>query len=158
MNNEVKLLSSNKMFNLNKLDINYYDYNGSNKKNIDWFIVSQKLYLDAVNYYKHIVNMTFTSVHDLNVLQENDYNIDTIDFKLQTNCYRKKIDGNIDRENEYDIIDYKVNIARTFVQRLNFAKVNEFQFKLSHDTEIDVGIPLSLSSMTIKYKIGGQVR
>ena len=34
----------------------------------------------------------------------------------------------------------------------------EFQYKLSYDPENAIEIPLSLNSITVKYKVGGQVR
>ena len=44
------------------------------------------------------------------------------------------------------------------IQRLNYSKINEFQYQLSYDEENAIEIPLSINSISIKYKIGGQVR
>lgn len=152
-------------YNFNTGDTNYYDEYYSTaggptdvKQTINWFIKSQKLYLNALNYYKHIVNMTFISSHDLKVLNDNDYNLNELDFKLQVNNYRKKVDGNIGSEQSYNSVNYSVETVRTFVQRLNYSKVNEFEYMLSYDNQTAINIPLSLSGITIKYKIGGQVR
>jgi hypothetical protein len=158
MDNEIKLLSNKQLFNLNKSDINYYDYDGSKRDKIEWFIKSQKLHLGVSNYYKHIVNMTFNSVHDLSLLQENDYNATDLNFKLQTNNYRKRIDGNIGNEDDYQVVNYSVEIIRTFVQRLNYSKVNEFQYLLTYDNKTSINVPLSLSGIIVKYKVGGEVR
>ena len=146
------------MYELNKLDTNYFDYDGKKHTKIDWFIKSQKLHLNALNNYKHISNITFVSVHDSNILQNAEYNINELDFRLQVNCYRKKIDGNINEPDDFVNVNYKVETIRTFVQRLNYSKINEFQYQLSSDEENAIEIPLSLNSITIKYKIGGQVR
>lgn len=158
INNEVKILSNMKLFNLNKSDINYYDYDGIKRTKVDWFIQSQKLHLGAVNYYKHIVNMTFNSVHDLSLLKENDYNAIDLNFKLQINNYRKQVNGNIGNKDDYKVVNYNVEIVRTFVQRLNYSKVNEFQYLLSYDDKNAVNVPFSVSGIIIKYKVGGEVR
>ena len=155
---ELQVLCDGKMYKLNKLDVDYFDYDGKNKTKIDWFIKSQKLHLSALNNYKHIVNMTFVSVHDTNELEQANYNVDALDFKLQVNNYRKKIDGNINEPDDYVSVNYNVETIRTFVQRLNYSKINEFQYMLSSDEENAIEIPLSINSITIKYKIGGQVR
>ena len=102
--------------------------------------------------------MTFVSVHDSNILQNSEYNIDGLDFKWQVNCYRKKVDGNINSLDDYVTVNYRVDTIRTYVQRLNYSKINEFQYQLSSDEENAMDIPLSLNSITIKYKVGGQVR
>ena len=154
----VMQLSNGKMFILDKNETHYYDDNNITVRKIDWYIQSQKLHLNALNYYKHIVNMTFTSVHDKQLLEQEEYDADLFSFKLQVNNYRKKVDGNINDEDEFVSIVYNVESARTFVQRLNYSKVNEFQYLLSSDDENAVDIPLSLNSITIKYKIGSQVR
>lgn len=151
-------LSNGKMFTLDKNETHYYDDNNITVRKIDWYVQSQKLHLNALNYYKHIVNMTFTSVHNKQLLEQEEYDADLFSFKLQVNNYRKKVDGNINNEDEFVSIVYNVESARTFVQRLNYSKVNEFQYLLSSDDENAIDIPLSLNSITIKYKIGSQVR
>lgn len=156
-NDKPKLLINSALYMFDVNDVKYYDFDGNKKYDIVWHLLSQKLYLQALNYYKHIVNITFDSVHDVTLLEEDDYNINELDFKLQVNNYRKKVNGNIDSD-DYVSVNYNVNIARTFVQRLNYGKVNEFQYKLSSDTEAAIKVPLSLASISVKYKVGGQVR
>jgi hypothetical protein len=156
--NKLILLSNYKLFNLNKSDAYYFDNDGKLKARIKWFVKSQKLHLGALNYYKHIVNITFASVHDIDALKQSQHNIQNINLKLQVNNYRKKIDGNIDSVNDWSVVHYNVDIIRTYVQRLNYSKVNEFQYLLSYDSQSALNVPLSLSNITIKYKIGGQIR
>lgn len=151
-------LSNGRIFTLDKSETHYYDDNDITVRKIDWYIQSQKLHLNALNYYKHIVNITFTSVHNKQLLEQEEYDADLFSFKLQVNNYRKKIDGNINNEDEFVSIVYNVESARTFVQRLNYSKVNEFQYLLSSDDENAIDIPLRLNGITIKYKIGSQVR
>lgn len=158
IDNKVEMLSVGNMYDLNKSDTDYYDYDGEFVNKVSWLVRSQKLHLSALNNYKHIINMTFVSVHDSNILQNSEYNIDGLDFKLQVNCYRKKVDGNINSLDDYVTVNYRVDTIRTYVQRLNYSKINEFQYQLSSDEENAMDIPLSLNSITIKYKIGGQVR
>lgn len=158
IDNKIEMLSVGNMYELNKSDADYYDYDGEFVNKIAWVVRSQKLHLSALNNYKHIINMTFVSVHDSNILQNSEYNIDGLDFKLQVNCYRKKVDGNINSLDDYVTVNYRVDTIRTYVQRLNYSKINEFQYQLSSDEENAMDIPLSLNSITIKYKVGGQVR
>lgn len=155
-NDKPEALIVNTIMTLDKSELNYYDYDSEDNK-ISWFIRSQKLYLDALNYYKHIVNMTFTSSHDKQLLDDANYDTSSISFKLQVNNYRKKLDGYIG-DDEYTFVNYTVEAARTYVLRLNYSKVNEFEYLLSSDEENAISIPLSLNSITIKYKIGSQVR
>ena len=117
-------------------------------------MTSQKLYLSAINYYKHIVNMTFNSVHNIEELQNSNLNVQELNMNLKVINYRKTINN----KNTPIIINYIVNNARTYVQRLNYGKVNEFQYTLSNDENSYFNVPLSLSGLTIKYKIGGQIR
>lgn len=158
IDNEVRLICNGKMYTLDKLDTNYFDYDGTKRIKIPWFVKSQKLHLNSINNYKHIVNITFVSVHDAKLLEQSNCNEENLDFKLQVNNYRKKVDGNINSDKDYVSVNYKIETVRTFVQRLNYSKINEFQYKLSSDEENAIEIPLSLNSITIKYKIGGQVR
>lgn len=161
IDNEVKLLSKGNMHRFDTSDTKYYDYDGKTQAKVDWFILSQKLHLNALNNYKHIVNMTFVSLHDERILAQGSYSDDNqrdFDFKLQTAAYRKRLDSNIGSENDYVSVNYEIEVIRTFVQRLNFSKVCEFQYKLSYDPENAIEIPLSLNSITVKYKVGGQVR
>lgn len=158
IDNKIEMLSVGNMYDLNKSDADYYDYDGEFVNKVSWLVKSQKLHLSALNNYKHIINMTFVSVHDSNILQNSEYNIDGLDFKLQVNCYRKKVDGNINSLDDYVTVNYRVDTIRTYVQRLNYSKINEFQYQLSSDEENAMDIPLSLNSITIKYKVGGQVR
>lgn len=161
IDNEVKLLSKGNMHRFDTSDTKYYDYDGKTQAKVDWFILSQKLHLNALNNYKHIVNMTFVSLHDERVLAQGSYSDDNqrdFDFKLQTAAYRKRLDSNIGSENDYVSVNYEIDVIRTFVQRLNFSKVCEFQYRLSYDPENAIEIPLSLNSITVKYKVGGQVR
>jgi hypothetical protein len=74
-------------------------------------------------------------------------------FKMKVNNYRKKIDTTEVQTNEY-----KIDAIRTYVQRVSFPKVNEFQYELFADDEQLIRVPLSLSGLTIKYRIGSQVR
>jgi hypothetical protein len=125
---------------LNEITTNYKD----DGEKIEWFIESQKLHLNANNYYKHIVNMTFASVYD------GDKSLMT---NLDVKNYRKQVDNG-----KNETFFYKINVIRTYVKRLNYSKVCEFQYKLSSNEEQAIPIPLALSNISIKYKIGGQVR
>lgn len=150
-NRKPLLLSNHNLFTFSTADDAYYDYDNARSK-ISWFIKSQKLYLGAINYYKHISNFTFVSVHNTDKL-----NIESTSFNLFLNLYRKKIDNNINN-NDYVTVEYNVENVRTYVQRVNYSKVNEVEYMLKSDDDAAFNVPLSLSNITLKYKIGGQVR
>lgn len=122
---------------------NYFDYDGK-KHTIDWYVTSQKLHLSQINNYKHLVNITLNSVIDTETY---------FTFFLDVTNYRKTIDGG-----KTENISYTIERLRTYIQRLNYFKVNEFQYTLRSDNENKHPLPLSLSSIGIKYKIQGQVR
>ena len=144
--NEPIVLDFAKLYHIDKSETEYYDFDGITTSQIDWNVRSQKLHLDAPNYYKHIVNITLTSVLD-------DTSRELLNLDLTVTNYRK-------RANTSDIENFAfdVDAVRVFVKRLNYSKVNEFQYLLQSD-EYDVSrTPLSLSSISVKYKISGQVR
>ena len=143
-------------YDLDTSDHEYYDILGKDK-NIDWYIKSQKLHFNAINYYKHIVNITLFAVSD---------NQTDIVMNLKVRNYRKTADYGKNLSNSKRIEDgltYKVDMTRTFVKRLNYYKLNEFEYTLTNYTEetntkiLDL-VPLSLTSISIKYLITGQVR
>lgn len=144
---QISLLAENKLYHIDK-DVNaYFDYDSGRKSVIDWFITSQKLHMSAVNYYKHLSNITLSSV--ISVENPNEpvtYDMDVIN-------YRKTMD-----DGKTKTIAYKVDMLRTYIQRLNYPKVNEFQYTLRTDHDNRIQRPLSLSNITLKYKITGQVR
>ena len=133
------------LYYLDSSENDYYDFDG-NKSQIDWSVKSQKLHLSAPNNYKHISNITITSVLD-NPSKE------ALDLDLIVTNYRKRMNTS-DAEN----FVFDVDTVRVYVKRLNYSKVNEFQYELKCDEYNDIRIPLSLSSISIKYKISGQVR
>lgn len=146
---------------LDTSDVDYYDdvFNAG-KNNISWFIKSQKLHLNAVNYTKHIVNIILNTVND-GTLDNNDRQI-----VLKVNNYRNKVSigkniANLD--NESDTMSFTVDYVRTFVKKLNYYNVNEIEYTLSdfaseNGSVIMTAKPLSLSCITIKYRITNEVK
>lgn len=148
----VNVLCNNALYSF-KYNDDYYDVRGTIKSNIDWYFISQKLHLNAPNYYKHISNITLISVLD----SDEDIYLD-----LTLYNYRKKM-----HQSEVESFKFNVDSIRTYVKRLNYSKVNEFQYLLTSNVDdaadeeetLNVPkVPLSLSSITVKYKISGQVR
>lgn len=136
----------------------YYDKLLNNEiQNINWHIKSQRLYLSSINYYKHIVNITLNTA-----LDSNKPALVTIKVKN----YRKRADygKNILGKNKIeDTISFNVDIIRTFVKRLNYYKINAFEYELSNfkndNDVVDIdAVPLSLTAISIKYLLTGQVR
>lgn len=121
----------------------YFDITEINLK-IHWYFESQKLHFNANNNYKHLINLTLFG------LEENDQ---PLSLDLNVKNYRKYVD-----EGKPENFDYRIDVIRTFVKRLNYSKVCEFQYKLSSDENNAIDAPLALSGISIKYKIGGQVR
>lgn len=143
-------------YNIDKTSEQYYD-TISGKTNIDWFIRSQKLHFSAINYYKHIVNMTISSVND---------GAEEMNFLLKIVNYRKEptVGKNTDQVNREDTtVQVKVSMVRTFAKRLHYFKVSEFEYRLSNfkaenGQTITTLKPLSLTNITIRYTLTGQVR
>ena len=138
------LLSEGCIYEFSSSTNNYFDLINTTRKPIDWFIESQKLHLNANNYYKHISNLTLSSVEESDV---------PISLNLNVKNYRKWVDNG-----KAENFDYHIDVIRTYIKRVNYAKVCEFQYKLSSDNEAVINTPLALSGIVIKYKIGGQVR
>lgn len=143
-------------YNIDKTSDQYYDTISGNT-NIDWFIRSQKLHFSAINYYKHIINMTLSSVND---------GAEEMNFLLKIVNYRKEptIGKNTDQVNREDTtVQVKVSMVRTFAKRLHYFKVSEFEYRLSNfkaenGQTITTLKPLSLTNITIRYTLTGQVR
>lgn len=136
------VIESNKLHCLKVSDNDYHDEHAM----IDWYLVSQKLHFNAVNYYKHIVNLTLSAISSA-----------TKEFtcKLNVNIFRKAYNENV----RPDLgIAYKVEMVRVYVRRINYMKLNEFQFILRSDNEAVQQLPLSLTNISIKHKVTGQVR
>ena len=131
----------------------YYDGNKPETGRINWHLTSQKLHLDAINYYKHIINLTFYG-----------YNYDNKElltkFNLRVINYRKQTDTN--EIKSFESVEYKIELTRTFVKRINYYKVNQVQYILESCRDIDqedaVPTPLCLTAISLKYLVTGQVR
>ena len=125
-------------------DGEYLDSYDTETHKIPWHIESQKLHFDAPNHYKHIINFTFNSLSDRK---------SPLSIRLDVKNYRKQID-----DGKPELFDYKIDVIRTFVKRVNYAKVCEFQYEIRYDDDTYINVPFEVSAITIKYKITGQVR
>ena len=125
-------------------DGDYADVIDNETHRVSWFMESQKLHFDAPNHYKHIINFTFNSLSDRK---------SPMYLKLDIKNYRKRVD-----DGKPELFEYAIDVIRTFVKRVNYAKVCEFQYKISSDDDVYTNIPFEASAITIKYKITGQVR
>lgn len=148
------LINSNGyLYSLDTSNDNYYDGNSLEDGRINWHITSQKLHLDAINYYKHIVNLTLFG-----------YNYGSEDalmkFNLRVINYRKQTDTN--ETKSFESVEYKIQLTRTFVKRINYYKVNQMQYVIESCRDVDEydehPIPLSLTCISVKYLVTGQVR
>lgn len=151
------LLIINRIFYLLKIPGTYFENSGLYFENgtyldddetpIEWYFKSQKLHLGAPNYFKSIQGMTFFDS------SEEDYeNI----FDLETYAYRDKPYVNGEQNVHYD-----VRMIRTYLLRMHTMKTNEFQFQISSDNTIEqdeLRHQLKLSSISIRYRITGEVR
>jgi hypothetical protein len=119
-------------------------YIDSDSNTINWYIISQRLHLGAINHYKNLKQLIFQLV------QSNTYE-NTIDTEIK--LYRKIVSYK-----EPDTIKFKVDEYRTFVKRFNYWKVNELQWCLSNDNTTATPAQLILNGIDIKYEIGEEVR
>lgn len=149
--NHIYFIADNHLYEINlpsygvmKTETVYLDYG---ERPIEWYFKSQKLHLGAPNYFKSIQGMTFFDS------SEEDYeNI----FDLETYAYRDKPYMNGEQNVHYD-----VRMIRTYLLRMHTMKTNEFQFQISSDNTIeqdDLRHQLKLSSISIRYRITGEVR
>ena len=151
INDDINIICNNGLFKLDDSNFNYYDYDGVNKNPIRWSIKSQKLYLSNPNNLKHISNITVTSVSNSD---NEDVSLDLIVTNYRTRVHTPDVES----------FRYKVNKIRTFVKKLHYSKVNEFQYLLTSDESTldkltdSMQVPIKLSNISIKYKISGQVR
>ena len=134
--------------------IRYCDTGDDNYKddfygNISWSLKSQKLHFNAINYYKAINNITLSSVMDKVPDVANPF---TCNMRVTT--YRKIMDDTQVPET----MAFYVDMIRTFVKKLNYMKVGQFQFEMLSDDDNAQQSPLSLTSIVVKYKTTGQVR
>ena len=111
---------------------------------INWSLTSQKLYLGSIDRYKTVKDITIYNVQD----DERDIN-----FVLDCKNYRHHID---DGKEEW--IEYNVSKIRTFVKRLHYSKVREFQYTLRNDPNAQIQSPMKISNIAIKYHVGDEVR
>ena len=155
LNNEMHILVNDKeggapiyKFSYDASDYFDYDPNGDSNTQIDWYVTSQKLHLGTLNYTKNVVSMIINNV-ETEDLGEN------VSYNLTVKNYRTDISN---RYEDAKVLDYKVNMLRTYVKRCPSRKVNQFQYTLSNDSDNAIQLPLSIHSVIIKYTIGGQVR
>lgn len=111
---------------------------------INWKLVTQKLHLNAPNNYKRVNVINYN-------IQKEIFGDTT--FLVKYLCYRKILNETI---NKTELMS--IDKTSTYVSRINFAKVNEFQFELSADLLNQDVDKISFSAITIKYVVGGAIR
>ena len=130
---------TNQLYTFDNDTSDYFDLVGDDNIKIDWFITSQKLHLDAINYRKYIYSIIF------NTSKEGDGGVY---HSLKVTNYRDFVE-----KRQAENLEYEVDTIRTFVKKLNCSKVNEFQFTLLSKEN-----PLNLSNISIRYVVNSEVR
>lgn len=133
------LVSDGSLFAFNTDDESCKDWD---KTPIEWKVTSQKLHFNAPNYYKHLYSLTINAVNDSQR---------PIAYLLGTTNYR-----NIANINSDEVMNYQVDVIRSYVKRMNYSKVNEFQYELRNSKSTPSR--LSISNITLKYTITSLVR
>ena len=133
------LVSDGSLFAFNTDDESCKDWDNTL---IIWKLLSQKLHFNAPNYYKHLYSLTINAVNDSQR---------PIAYLLGTTNYR-----NIANVNSDEVMNYQVDIIRSYVKRMNYSKVNEFQYELRNSKSTPSR--LSISNVTLKYTITSLVR
>ena len=121
----------------------YLDYDNDV---IDWHFQSQELSLGNINYKKRIVNITLQSLET-----------DERKFSAILTCKNFRKTAFVSKE---EVLEYKIDVVRTYVHRLNYLQSVQFQYLLSNDKQRakKEQTPLSLSAAIVKYEIGEAVR
>lgn len=118
-------------------DYNNYSDDG---KIINWTITSQLLHFGAINNFKQILNFILNSVDTK----------DRFTFSLQIINYRR-----VNDIRKREVFEYDVDTIRTFIKRMQFSKVNEFQYQIKNS---NTKVPLRLTDISIKYIITERLR
>lgn len=119
-----------------------------------WFISSQKLFLGNNTNYKQIRRFTVHTIGEHSEFPSKELADNIMDLRFY--CYRKRMHSIQELEDRDDVYNFNVDFVRTYVIRVNYPKVYEFQYRLSSNP-ITLR-PLQLTGITIEYKVGGKVR
>lgn len=121
----------------------YLDYD---KDPIDWHFQSQELSLGSINHQKRIVNITLQSLET-----------DERKFSAILTCKNFRKRAYVSKE---QVLEYPIDVVRTYVHRLNYLQSVQFQYLLSNDKQKapKEQTPLALSAAIVKYEIGEAVR
>ena len=131
-------LSDGNLFVLDKYD-NYTD----DGDEIKWVITSQLLHFDAINNFKQVLSFILNSV-------DTD---DKFVFSLQNINYRRE-----SNTRKREVFEYDIDTVRTFIKRMQFSKVNEFQYQMRNADKSFSPVPLRLTDISIKYIVTERVR
>ena len=121
----------------------YLDYD---KDIISWHLESQELHFGLINYRKRILNITLQSLET-----------DEQSFSSILTCRNFRNRSFISDE---QVLQYSIDVVRTFVHRLNYINSVEFQFRLENDSSraLKEQTPAYLTAIVIKYEVGEAVR
>lgn len=115
---------------------------GIPKKDIDWYLVSQKMNFGQPVNYKKILAMYMTNKGD-----------DSVSVELSTKAYRDMY-----HPEKTFVMQERINDIRTFVKRMNVMHVTDFQYEIKQDKTADIQKQFRLNSLSIKYEIKEVIR
>lgn len=109
---------------------------------INWYFTSQKLHFGAINNYKTVKEII-----------ANLKGTKTFTAKMSTKVFRDWYHPVQD-----NIVEVKVNEARTFIKRVNLMHTINFQYKIESYSSADEQHQLRLNSISIKYETKERIR
>lgn len=127
-----------------KYDFDINDYYDDVGVPIEWSCTSQRLHFKAPNNYKHIRSLSVIASHDRESI---------LRCMLKMKCYH-----NLQNLTDTEVVEYKLDQLTTAIYRVNFMKLNAFQFTICSDAREKERRKFATPGIAIKYRVTERVR